>query len=84
LVVDSIDGENLLDIELKPTVEVVECRETPILKTVFPIKEKYYLFKDRLYEVKSYDEDLLSPTFKRLLLRDSLGNYWVTEFLINW
>jgi hypothetical protein len=80
LVIDSIDGKNLLDIELKPTLEVVECRGAPILKTVFPIKEKYYLFKDRLYEVKSYDEDLLSPTFKRLLLRDSLGNYWVWVF----
>jgi hypothetical protein len=80
LIVDHRDGENILDVELKPTVEVVECGGEPLLKTIFPIEEKYFSFTDELYEVDSYDEDLLSPNFKRLLSRDSLGNYWVTEF----
>lgn len=78
------NGEEVLDVELKPTVEVVECGREPLLKTVFPIEEKFFSFTDELYEVGRYEVDMLSPNFKRLLSRDSLGNYWVTKFLINW
>jgi hypothetical protein len=78
--VDHRDGENILDVELKPTVEVVECSDIPLLKTIFPIEEKYFSFTDELYELESYEVDMLSPNFKRLLSRDSLGSYWVTEF----
>jgi hypothetical protein len=82
--VDRKGGENVLDVELKPTVEVVECSDVPLLRTIFPIEERYFSFTDELYEVESYEIDVLSPNFKRLLSRDSLGNYWVTDFFINW
>ena len=78
--VEGSDGDELFDVELKPTVEVIECRNDPLLKTIFPIEEKFFSFKDELYEVGSYEIDMLSPKFKRLLSKDSLGNYWVTEF----
>lgn len=81
--IERSNGEAFLDIELKPTVEVVECSSTPLLRTVFPIEEKYFVFKDELFEVESYEIDLLSPKFRRLLGRDRLGNYWVTQFSIN-
>lgn len=84
LKVDHRDGENILDVELRPTVEVVECRNDPFLKTVFPIEERYFSFSDELYEVGGYEIDMLSPNLKRLLSRDGLGSYWVTQFLINW
>jgi hypothetical protein len=82
LKVDEEEGGNVLDVELKPTVEVVECKKSPLLKTIFPIEERYFSFEDELYEVGSYEMDLLSPNFKRLLSRDSVGSYWVTEFRI--
>jgi hypothetical protein len=81
--VDDSNGESILDVELKPTVEVVECSDIPLLKTIFPIEERYFSFKDELYEVESYEMDMLSPNLRRLLSRDSLGNYWITEFRIN-
>ena len=82
--VERSDREVVFDIELRPTVVVVECGAGSLLRTVFPIEERYFSFEDELYEVESYDLDMLSPKFKRLLSRDSLGNYWVTEFLRNW
>lgn len=84
LSVDREDGEKVIDVELKPTVEVVECSKSPSLKTIFPIEERYFSFEDELYEVGSYEMDLLSPNLKRVLSRDSMGSYWVTEFSINW
>ena len=82
LTIHLIDGENILDVELRPTVEVVECRKTPILKTVFPIEEKFFSFNKKLYEVSSYEVDLLSPNFLSII-QISIGNkYWITKFSI--
>jgi len=82
--VERDNGEVVYDIELKPTVEVVECSKRPILRTVFPIKEKYYVFDRELYEVEEYRRDILSSDYIKMLSVDDLGNYWVTKFLINW
>lgn len=83
LIVDKGSDVMLLDVELKPTVEVVECSKSPLLKTVFPIEEKYFVFDEELYGVENYQMDVLSSRFNRLLNRDGVGNYWVTEFRIN-
>jgi hypothetical protein len=72
--------EVVLDIELKPTTSVIECNDEIILKTVPPIEEKMYEFDDELVELEEYYEDMLSFDYKRLLSRDDLGNYWITEF----
>ena len=84
LKVNSRNGDNILDVELPPTVEIIECRSNPILKTVFPIEEKFFVFKDDLYEVKSFNQDRLSKWFNSMFVVDDLGNYWLTEFEINW
>jgi hypothetical protein len=72
--------EEIADIELKPTVEVIECSKNPILKTTPPIEEKLFSFKDGLYEIDEYKTEKLSPNFKRVIDRDSLGNYWIISF----
>jgi hypothetical protein len=82
--VEKENGEIVYDIELKPTVEVVECSNRPILRTVFPIQEKYYVFDDELYEVEEYNSDMLSNDYMKMLSVDDLGSYWVTQFFINW
>jgi hypothetical protein len=84
LTVAKENGEVVYDIELKPTVEVVECSNRPILRTVFPIQEKYYVFDDELYEVEEYNSDMLSNDYMKMLSVDDLGSYWVTQFFINW
>lgn len=73
-------NEVVLDIELRPTTSVIECRDEIILKTLPPIEEKYFEFSDELFELDDYIGDMLSPNYKRLLSRDSLGKYWITEF----
>ena len=70
-----LDGNLLLDIELKPTLEVLECRDNVILKTVFPIEEKFYVFSNDLYELKEYEEAEFSPNLRNFLYIDALGNY---------
>ncbi len=84
LTVEKESEDIIYDIELKPTVEVVECSKRPILRTVFPIEERYYVFDKELFEVQEYNGDILSTDYKKMLSIDDLGNYWVTEFLINW
>ncbi len=82
--VEKDKGEVIYDIELKPTLEVVECSKRPVLRTVFPIKEKYFVFDRELYEVEEYHRDILSSDYKKMLRVDDLGNYWVTKLFINW
>lgn len=84
LTVEKENGEVVYDIELKPTIEVVECSKRPILRTIFPIEEKYFVYDRELYEVEEYNRDMLSNDYMKMLSIDDLGNYWVTEFLINW
>jgi hypothetical protein len=72
--------EEIVDVELKPTVEVVECSKNPILRTIFPIEEKLFSFKDGLYEIDEHKTRKLSPNLKRVIDRDSLGNYWIISF----
>ncbi|MCD4811902.1 hypothetical protein K8R14_04915 [bacterium] len=83
LIQEGSDGERVVDIELKPTVEVVECKEKIILRTVAPVEEKLFEFSDDLYEVEDYQEDMFSPNFRKLLSKDDLGSYWITEFGFN-
>ena len=79
LIQKNIDGKKKVDIELKPTLSVVECGSEIILKTVPPIKERMYGFKGDLYEAESYYQDMFSGNLKTLLSKDGLGNYWVTR-----
>ena len=75
-------GDIILDVQLRPTLSVIECRDDIILKTVPPIKERMYEFKGDLYEVESYYQDMFSSNLKILLSKDGLGNYWVTKFFL--
>jgi hypothetical protein len=72
--------EEIVDVELKPTIEVIKCGKNPILKTIFPIRERLFSFKDGLYEIDDYKRERLSPNLKRVVDRDSLGNYWIITF----
>jgi len=81
LLKENNQGEELLDIELRPTVEVIECKEDIILQTVAPIEEKVFSFTDDLYEIEEYGLDILSPNFKRLITRDDLSSYWITKLM---
>lgn len=75
------DGE-LLNIELKTTLEVIDCREEITLKTVPPIEEKIFLFVNDLYEIGRYKEHSLSPNLKYLIQENELGNIRIIEFSI--
>lgn len=82
LTIANKDNVEILNTQLHPTVEVVRCTNPPILKTVFPIEEKYYYFDDDLYELQTYEVNTLSPDFRKMLNMDDLGNYWITKFSI--
>jgi len=77
------NGEILLDIELKPTLEAIECRDRIILKTIFPIEEKFYVFEKDLYELSTYKQNLLSKNLKYTLFQDTLGQYKILEINLN-
>lgn len=77
-----LDENILLDIELKPTLEVVECREDIILKTVFPIEEQYFIFTKDLYELTEYKDISLSPNLRYSINVDNLEKYQVKIFSI--
>jgi hypothetical protein len=78
----NLDSDILLDIELKPTLEVLECREDTILKTIFPIEKKFYIFSDNLYELDEYKENFFSPNLKYFIDTNDLGNYVIKSFSI--
>jgi hypothetical protein len=77
-----INGDEIINIELKPTVEVVECKTNPILKTVFPIEERYYIFKEDLYEIEKYRHDIVSPNLLKIIELNSQNEYWITKLTI--
>jgi hypothetical protein len=76
-------GDVILDIELKPTLEVLECRENILLRTVYPIEEKLFVFREQLYQVKKYRENMWAPKFRYLIRRDSLGKYEILQFRLS-
>jgi hypothetical protein len=77
---DDYSGTRILDIELKPTLEVIECEENIVLRTLPPIAEDIFIQKDELFPIRRYMPRVLSPNLNKLLLQDDFGNYWITEF----
>jgi hypothetical protein len=75
-------GRDILDIELKPTLEVVKFGTNPILKTVFPIEEKFFIFNKDLYELDKYNINTLSPNLKSFIRIDNFDQHWIEEFKI--
>jgi hypothetical protein len=73
------DGKILQDLELKPTLEVIECREEIILRTVYPLEEKFYFFDSDLFEIEEYKENILSPNLTHWLSTDDFNNYWINK-----
>ena len=79
----NLNNEILLDIELKPTLEVLECKDQIILKTIFPIEENFYTFIDDLYPLEEYRQDILSPKLRYLLEVDNFGEYKIKKYTIS-
>lgn len=75
-----IEGSENKKIEIKPTVEPIDCREEIIMRTVFPLEENFYLFKDNLYQIGKYKQDFLSPNLLSFIKRSALGQYYINSF----
>jgi hypothetical protein len=68
---------------IRPTVEVVVCREEIVLRTVFPLEEKMFVFKEELSEIKRLEEGYISPTFTSFYVGGSLGEYYINRFVFS-
>jgi hypothetical protein len=83
----SLDKKEILDIELKPTVEVLICQERILLQTVPPIEEKFFEFTNDLYEINNYpnivDTKRISPDLGYFVTTDKLNNIWISKFCLN-
>jgi hypothetical protein len=80
----SLTKDEILNIELKPTVEVLVCQERILLKTIPPIEEKFFAFTDDLYEIDNYENidniKKISPDLKSFITTDALNNIWILKF----
>jgi hypothetical protein len=80
----SLNGDEILNIELKPTVEVLVCQERILLKTIPPIEEKFFEFTNDLYEIDNYknivDIKRISPDLRSFIRTDTLNNIWILKF----
>jgi hypothetical protein len=80
LIVKNEDGNKIINTELKPTVEVWECGKSPVLKTVYPLEEKYFIFTNQLYELESPYESQSIYKGNKVIIQDKMNRYWLIEF----
>jgi hypothetical protein len=76
------NGEIIKDLEFKPTLEVVECKENIIFKTIYPLEEKFYLFDQELFEIEEYTSRSTSSNLKYWISIDDFNNYWINKITL--